>query len=147
MRNREQPSAAIVVAVFDYHARTALSSIRSSATDYYPDSSCPAKRLSPAPPAGRPGGWIWNLGDAQPYLYRLPELVEAAAYGDLIVIVEGEGRPICFGAGTSRRHVIATGRKLEGGAFAAYLSGADVVILPDNDQAGRLHLDAVAVSL
>jgi hypothetical protein len=55
-------------------------------------------------------------------------------------------RPICFGPGTSRRRATAAERKI-GGRHSAYLSGADTIVLPDNDDPGRLHLDAVARSL
>ena len=36
------------------------------------------------------GGWIWNLHDTPRVLYRLPHLIEAAACGARIFIVEGE---------------------------------------------------------
>jgi hypothetical protein len=77
----------------------------------------------------------------------LPELIEAAANGSTIVIVEGEAK-----ADLLRRWNIPATCNSEGAKHwrpehSAYLSGADVVVLPDNDEAGRKHSNAVARSL
>jgi hypothetical protein len=79
--------------------------------------------------------------------YRLPELIKAVAAGQTICIAEGELKCdviACFG-------FVAT--CCAGGAgkwlleHSAYLTDADVVLLPDNDEAGRDHMTAVAESL
>jgi hypothetical protein len=97
-------------------------------------------------PDGR-GGWIWNLNGVRRVLYRLPELIEAIANGHVVLIVEGEKDvdTLCD------LGVVATTNS--GGAgkwrdeYNDYLSGADVVILPDNDEPGRTHANEVAASL
>lgn len=93
------------------------------------------------------GGWDYKLGDLQPVLYRLPELIEAVASEKRIYFVEGEKdadalieNGLCattspMGAGKWREH------------YAPTLAGADVVILPDNDDVGRKHAEQVAASL
>ena len=104
------------------------------------------KKIRQRRPDGN-GGWIWNLGGVTPVPYRLPELLEALAHGRTVVLVEGEPKADLLwswsipatcnsgGAGKWRVH------------HSAYLRGADVVVFPDNDPPGRLHLDAVATSL
>jgi hypothetical protein len=79
--------------------------------------------------------------------YKLPELLKAVASGHTIVIAEGE----------LKVEVIATlgfpATCCPGGAgkwlaeHSAYCDGADVVLPPDNDDAGRDHMIAVAESL
>jgi putative DNA primase/helicase len=93
------------------------------------------------------GSWKWGLGDVQPVLYRLPETLEAVAHGRRIFVVEGEkdvetlvelGYPATtspMGAGKWRDE------------YAETLAGADVVILPDNDEKGHAHAEDAAASL
>lgn len=90
------------------------------------------------------GGWIWSLGETSRVLYRLPDVVEAVALERTIFVAEGEKAvDVLVGLG-----VPATGSL--GGAgkwrdqYSQHLAGADVVILPDNDEAGEQHLRAVA---
>src|SRR5579883_3031787 len=89
------------------------------------------------------GGWIWNLKDVEPVLYRLDEL----ASGDTILVAEGEKdvdalvklgfTATCnpMGAGKWREH------------YTDSLAGKDVVIFPDNDEPGASHVAQVARSL
>jgi putative DNA primase/helicase len=91
-------------------------------------------------------GWVWSLKGIKPLLYRLPELA-AAPESTKIVFVEGEkdadrlaalGFVVTtspMGAGNWKEH------------YADSLRGRHVVILPDNDDAGRDHAHAVAKSL
>jgi putative DNA primase/helicase len=96
----------------------------------------------------RPVGsdWVAGLGDVEPILYRLPELL-AADIKRPVTILEGEkdvdnvrafGRvATCnpMGAGKWRDH------------FCESLRGRECWIIPDNDQAGRDHAQQVARSL
>jgi putative DNA primase/helicase len=93
------------------------------------------------------GDWVWGMGDTLPVPYRLPELIEAAAHGRQIFLVEGEKdadalRDLSYPATTSP---MGAGKWKE--SYSEYLTGADVVILPDNDDAGRMHAEQVAASL
>jgi putative DNA primase/helicase len=97
-----QPSAKrIVVARFDYHDAHGAIVYQVERVEYQnPDSSyVPGKDgkrkkdfRQRRPDPDRPGEWIYNLGDTRRVLYRLPELVEALAYGRTVAIVEGEAK-------------------------------------------------------
>lgn len=93
------------------------------------------------------GGWIWKMEDAERVPYRLPEIVKAVTGGLPVYVAEGEkdvDRLASLG-------LVATCNS--GGAgkwtagLSAYLQGADVIILPDNDEPGKAHARQVADSL
>ena len=122
---------------FDYRDETGTVVYQVERTDYYDDRK---KKFLQRRPDGN-GGWIWNLDGVHPVPYRLPELLEALAHDRTIVIVEGEAKADLLWSW----NIAATCNNCGAGKWraehSAYLSGADVVILPDNDQAGRLHLE------
>lgn len=100
------------------------------------------------PDPDRPGEWIYNLGDTRLVLYRLPELIEALAYGRTVVLVEGEAKANLLWSWNIPATCSPMGAKnWRGDLYAATLRGADIVVLPDNDPDGLVYLDAVAVSL
>lgn len=93
------------------------------------------------------GEWKWGLGDVAPVLYRLPALIEAVAHERRIFVVEGEKdadalADLGYAATTSP---MGAGKWRD--AYSDDLAGADVVLLPDNDDAGRKHAEQVALSL
>jgi AAA domain len=79
--------------------------------------------------------------------YRLPEIIEAISLEHTIFIVEGEQKADAL----YKYKIPATCNAGGAGKWtpecSGYLRGADVVILPDNDAAGRAHGDAIAQSL
>lgn len=90
------------------------------------------------------GGWIWNLQDTPKVLYRLPELM-AAGKEQTIFIPEGEKDV----DNLSQLGLTATCNPCGAGKWSSLekdcmLYGRLVVILPDNDQAGRDHAADVA---
>jgi putative DNA primase/helicase len=91
------------------------------------------------------GGWINNLQGVGRLPYRLPDLL---AYEDARVLIpEGEKDvDALFGIG-----LVATCNSEGAGKWRAEISrwflGRDVVILPDNDDVGRAHAQAVAKQL
>jgi len=93
------------------------------------------------------GGWIWNLEGVTRVLYRLPELMEALALERRVFVVEGEKDV----ENLARLGIVATCNPGGAGkwrdAYADQLVGAEVVVLPDHDKAGRDHAEAVARSL
>jgi hypothetical protein len=97
-------------------------------------------------PDGR-GGWISSLGETRRVLYRLPELRAAIAFDEVVYVVEGEKDVDALGA----KKLVATCNP--GGAgkwrseYSECLRGADVVIIGDNDPAGRNHAQQVAGAL
>jgi hypothetical protein len=89
------------------------------------------------------GGWIWNLQGVKPVLYRLPEVLKA----DEVVTVEGEKDAdalieLGFVATTS-----PMGAKKWRDEYSESLKGKAVILIPDNDRAGREHMTRVAQSL
>jgi hypothetical protein len=94
-------------------------------------------------PDGR-GGWTWNLTDTRIVPYRLPELIASTG---TVYIVEGEkdaDRLASLGL-TATCNPMGAGKWR--GDFRDHLRGRVVVILPDNDDAGRAHTEQVAASL
>jgi putative DNA primase/helicase len=97
----------------------------------------------------RNGGsrWTYRLGDVRRVLYGLSQIIEAVSLGKTIWLVESEKSverlrdaglaATCAseGAGTWRKE------------YSETLRGADVVILPDNDEAGMRHAALVAAQL
>lgn len=93
------------------------------------------------------GGWSWSIKGVRQIPYRLPDLLEAIATEKTVFVVEGEkdvdrlwalGIPATCNAGGAGKW---------SPALDDHLRGADVVILPDNDDAGRNHKDLVAARL
>ena len=99
------------------------------------------------PDPGHPGSWLWNMDGVTRLPYRLPELIKAVASGQNIFVVEGEGKVEAL------REIGLIGTCCAGGAgkwqpdFSERLRGADVVLLPDNDDAGWKHMNEVGASL
>ncbi len=104
----------------------------------------PGKKFRFRRPDGN-GDWIWNLSGVDRILYRLPELV--ASPGKPVFIAEGEKDADRL----TKEGLLATTNP--GGAgrwkkeYSMDLKGRDVVILPDNDEPGKMHVQQVARSL
>jgi AAA domain/CHC2 zinc finger len=130
---------------FDYHDERGAVVYQVERTDFFDGRKKTFRQRRPDP--ARPGEWLWNITGVQPLPYRLPELLEALAHGRTVAIVEGEAKADLLWSWNIPATCNSGGAKNWKAEHSAYLSGADVVILPDNDPSGRLHLDAVAVSL
>ena len=94
------------------------------------------------------GGWIWKMQGIEPIPYRLPELLQALEKNQLVCIVEGEkdvDNLLAAGLTATCNHGGA-GKWLD--SHSKYFpKSAEVVILQDNDQAGKDHALKVAQSL
>lgn len=92
------------------------------------------------------GGWIWNIKGIPRVPYRLPELL-AADPAEPVFIAEGEKDVDAL----RERALVATTNPGGAGKWQAsygeHLRGRHVVILPDNDAAGRDHAADVARKL
>ena len=90
---------------------------------------------------------MWSLEGVEPVLYHLPDVLRAAQSGGTVWVVEGEKDADAL----ARLGLTATTAPMGAGkwrrSYSEALRGADVVVLPDNDQAGQAHADAVARSL
>ena len=91
-------------------------------------------------------GWLYKLGNARRVLYRLPELL-AAGTAATVFLCEGEkdvDRLCELGlVATTNPHGAGKWRD----EYNAFFEGREVVILPDNDDAGREHAKTVATAL
>jgi hypothetical protein len=92
-------------------------------------------------------GWSWSVKGVRQIPYRLPQVLAAIAKGETIYIVEGEKDA----DNLAREGACATCNPMGAGKWSDGLSepfrGADVVILPDNDDAGHHHALNVAANL
>lgn len=95
---------------------------------------------------GPAGGWEWSIKGARRVLYRLAELL-ASPFEDPVFVVEGEKDAEALAAMglTATTNVGGAGKWRP--EYTACLKGRHVVILPDNDDAGRTHGQAVAEAL
>ena len=93
-------------------------------------------------------GWKWGLGDVRRVLYKLPELLKA----DSVFLVEGEKDADLL----NKMGIVATTNLGGAGKWpkldsewnvGASLAGKSVYIIPDNDDEGRKHSEAVAAAL
>lgn len=103
----------------------------------------PKKFSQRRPDPSAEDGWSWDLNGVRRVPYRLPALLEAVAQDQVIFIPEGEKKVdtlIRLGVSATCN---AGGSKRWDASFGEYLSGAHVVILPDNDRPGRDHRDRV----
>lgn len=107
------------------------------------DKQFPQRRPDP----GSKSGWRWNLKGVRRVLYRHPQVVVAAAAGEVVYVAEGEKDVQAL----ERAGAIATCNP--GGAgkwrdeYAHSLVGAQVVVVADRDSAGRKHAAEIAASL
>lgn len=97
-------------------------------------------------------GWSWSTSGLEKPLYRLPEVLAAAASNQIVVVVEGEKD---VHAVEAAGYVATTNPGGAGGpnqqkwlpAHSDALIGARVVIVADNDEPGLRHAYAVAAEL
>ena len=105
------------------------------------------KKFKQRRPAGK-GGWRWSLDGVEPVLYHLPEILKARLKDETIYIFEGEKD-----VDRAREELGITATTCAMGAgkwhesYTHALSGADVILVPDDDEAGRKHVLKVAEEL
>lgn len=87
-------------------------------------------------PDGR-GGYIWNLDGIGHTIYRHPQVEQAIERRDLILFPEGEKDVETLEAMGFVATTNSGGAQHWSEAHAAHFKGADVVLFPDNDDAGR----------
>jgi putative DNA primase/helicase len=91
------------------------------------------------------GGWVWQLGDVPRVLFGLPELQQQ----NVVYIVEGEKDALTLrGIGlAATTNAGGAGKWRREYAEQLHTAGVEcVVVLPDNDDAGRRHASTVARS-
>lgn len=133
-----------ITALYDYHSETGTFLHQTVRFEKKVDGKR-AKTFRQRRPDGK-DGWIWNLQTIQPVLYRLPALF-ASDPSAIVYLPEGEkDADKLIGLG-----LIATTNPMGAGkwnpSYSAALRGRHVVMLPDNDDAGRAHVQKVVPSL
>jgi hypothetical protein len=88
--------------------------------------------------------WVSGLNGCAPLLYRLPGLIASVREDETVFIVEGEGKADLLASWGLVATCNSGGAGKWDAAFADYLKDRDVVILPDNDEPGWGHAEAVA---
>lgn len=89
------------------------------------------------------GKICWNLDGVRRVLYRLPEITKAQE----VIITEGEKDVQTLVALGFQATTNAGGANKWLDAYTSTLIGKDVVILPDNDEAGKKHAEKLLESL
>lgn len=89
------------------------------------------------------GGWIWNLEGVNRIPYRLPEVLQA----ETVAITEGEKdadnvRALGY---TATCNAGGAGKWLD--AYSEFLTGKNVIVIPDSDDPGKKHADGIVKSL
>lgn len=135
---RQTKSRAREVATYDYH-------------DEHGDLLYQVVRLDPKGfrqrrPDGK-GGWQWNLNGVRRVLYRLGDVLEAAALERPVYLVEGEKDCDRLRALGLTATTCPAGAGKWRPEYADALRDARVFILPDNDAPGAKHARTVAAAL
>ncbi len=132
--SREGDGARALVATYDYVDAQGV--IRHQTLRYAP------KRFRQRH-AAPDGSWVWSLQGVETILYRLPEVLAS----ERVYLCEGEKDADALAA----LGVCATTAPMGAGKwqpqYTAALQGKTVVLLPDNDQAGRQHMARVGTAL
>jgi DNA polymerase len=98
------------------------------------------------------GGWINKLAGVRKVIYRLPAVTKAIAAGRPIVAVEGEkDAETLWGLGIAATTSPDGAAKPGQGAkwrleYSEMLRGANLIVMGDNDDAGRAHVEATATA-
>lgn len=98
-------------------------------------------------PAPDGNGWAWDMKGVQRVLFRLPKVILTVAQGRPVVLVEGEKDALNL----ERWDICATtnpgGAEKWDASYERALLNAHVVIVPDNDPAGRRHVLKIAKAI
>jgi DNA primase len=89
------------------------------------------------------GGWVGNLGDVAQVPYRLSDVRKALMHGATVFVPEGEAKADHLWKWSIPATHIATGTK----DYAELFRDADVILMPDNDDVGYAHIDAVGAAV
>ncbi|MFH5833760.1 hypothetical protein [Halalkalibaculum sp. DA384] len=93
------------------------------------------------------GEWKWTSKGVRKVIYNLPDVLEAREEGRPIFICEGEKDADAL----IKRDLVATTSPMGAGKwrdeFNEFFDGAEVIILPDNDDPGREHAVAVTAGI
>lgn len=103
----------------------------------------PKEFLQRRPDPDKPEEWIWTLKGIEPVLYRLPELIAAAA----VCIVGGEKDADSLVAIGLPATTNPMGEGNWRDSYNEAFRGKHVIIIPDRDEPGRRHAETVSYAL
>ena len=133
---RSVPTVKLIVAKYDYFdeaGRFVMQVLR----------YCPKNFKQRRPDPARQGGWIWSVRDQELFPYRHKEMLGA----DDVVIVEGEKDVDAL----ARLGVVATTKPGGTGKWPSsmkrFFAGKNLLVIPDNDNAGRRTASATISTL
>lgn len=99
------------------------------------------------PDPASPNEWLWKMDGCRRVLFRLPEILAAVRDGRSIYVAEGEKDVLSLVAVGLDATCNAGGAGKWRDEYSESLRGANVIIVPDNDESGRKHARQVARSL
>jgi hypothetical protein len=136
----QSASPGSIVATYDYCDESGV--LLSQTVRYAP------KTFRRRRPDGK-GGWVWSTKGIREVPYRLPQLLAALAQGSPIAIVEGEKDADTLWRIGVPATTNACGAKNTRGwrELGAYFQGADIILVPDNDDAGYGFINDVGAAL
>ena len=110
------------------------------------------RRLDPGNPKAKRDGYVWSIDGVRSVVYRLPEVLKAIQEERTVYVVEGEKdadtmASLGFTATTNPGGASKQGASKWLPEHTQQLTGARVVILPDNDAAGLNDRQQVAQKL
>jgi putative DNA primase/helicase len=160
-RTQHQEERQVIVAEFLYHdeagntvfATERIEYLNADDTFVLKDNKHKKTFRQKRPDPDRPGKWIAKVTDEKGNLlvpvvpYRLPQLIEAIANNHPVCIVEGEAKADLLAEWNVAATCSAGGAKKWKPEHSQFFPGADVVLVPDNDDAGWEHINRVGAEL
>lgn len=137
--DRTAASPRRIVATYDYRDETG--SLLFQVVRYQPKDF---RQRRPDPKAA--DGWSWSTKGLRQVPYRLADIFSLEGRGT-VFIVEGEKDADALASIGLVATCNAGGARKWSDDLAPYFAGLEVVLLPDNDDAGRSHANAVAASI
>lgn len=144
------PEGARLTATYDYldhNGRLSYQVCRYDWTDEQSEKGRGKTFLQRRPDERNPDRWRYKTKGMTPLPYRLPELIEDVRDGSIIFICEGEKKVDMLrdlGVPATCNHGGAGKFPLD---LAPWFRGAEIVVIPDNDQPGRDHADLIGAQL
>jgi len=129
-----------IAATYDYHDAAGdllFQVVRLEPKDFRQRRPDPSKR----------DGWSWSVKGLALVPFHLPALIAAVQAGHRVYVTEGEKDVLALEAAGRVATCNPGGAGKWRTEYADHLTGADVVVLPDNDDPGRAHADDVVALL
>ncbi len=140
-KSLKKPRLGPIVATYDYSDENGV--LLSQTVRYVP------KTFRRRRPDGN-GGWVWSTKGVREVSYRLKDVLAALAHGSPIAIVEREKDVDALWRIGVPATTNACGAKNTSGwrdELRVHFQGADIILVPDEDDAGYSYINDVGVAL